>query len=1586
MTELKVTVAELKEMAKALQLKGYSNLNKKELIEMISNATANTTTNATAVDVDVKEPVKATVLDTTAEKRKEVKEMKHTIETRKSAAKAIRVKQIKQANVLFATNSNTEETINIVLSFLYAKDKDVVAGTVEINSKHSVNMFTIEKLSKLGANEELISAAYKRAELKSISPKAKFERTMLKKWSKKLGQCAIYQIELSKPFSFKSKEQGKFYASTNVIVAQESPLLRFCDNKQMKFSDSTISKVMNGTTDIVYMKLSDLVGDAMSPAMIRVAFDRLVSTKGEGIYLNIQKNGEANVSWYEPSQHRTESSKFYMPIGSETIKYELLNISPSGYRSGSIVLGAVKKYTRDANGVISNDGGACDKREWLVDVANDCSISKSFKEVDKFGHSTWKKMTELKAFKSAVRIANCNAPSKVSFKVKNAVVLDNIAEFACYDANTPNVSAYEREDVKLAIEAIVKAKAQGNNEEIKNATNALSELPGIIMCNDTKDGNVFASAESQCEFLNDQGEFISLSAVLGTCFQTRGIGSLKSSMTFVKRLQLANLTKFLVELGCTVNYAIFNGKRVSWTQLTAMEQSSLLSSIDVLADRNAIKLDEHDDNVNVTMLKMAYDCETKFSQILNIAMAVADMDETVNLLERRFINYVKDAFKQVGINFELDENGNIGNASFDPISIQRISNDPQLMEHLLSSDPEMVIAAFPYALRHVMENNIETICKRITNLDIPVDATYTVVQADPAVLFGFRALNDNEFFCSDENNKAEESVAIRQPMSGDSAVTYFKRVTLSTIMGRVSASSTTTEAQEFVFAYYKNSTGYNTICASHYLMEKHDGMDWDIDAMIFYYDTEIIDICKKMPEFGTKINRSYVDYTITEQEKIITAWKDSNGEEVLRRPGKEFKTGSKEVISKSSRPVSTKTRVSGTTVTEKTTTVAFNNVARLAEKIFENPIADVGTITSGFYNNVLIKLCLIQGIEVESICAKLKEYYGCNGTGVRYVSPINQTISKEGYVQYELNKDVVVEAMIRFSESEGSVEDCLTYIIDCCIINRYPAESSIDAAKQDYKILDYVNHRDIIRCLGMDKHLAFVPVNYKTDVTVSVLGGQYSGIDEAYLSDFNTELFEESCAKLGATPTRFMNLSMVAGIEKITKKDKQILAVIDPIANLKYDLCDIVNQIIILAEDKVREYVLSDKAMEIRAEIKSTFREKMDLKEDQDETAIFTSDVDRIIKNIKNAYYALTKTTKQDDIKRMIKEDVYEETTVKDFLTNQGIAGIRNFAKMSFANMSSADIGVLIAAYYVIDLEEAIANDEPISTINPGLCKVMEEEFITGLSALGFENVDFIGEKVASIVNMTDEKFGKVKTIDGEFIEVVGGCAVTEINGVEYEVRMDSKKANIEGFVDGGYVIAERTMNVDESNDMILSGYNAASIMESDMNSFLNRVEGYTFAPKEGKLSNVLFGTIGETEEYICQLSLSDYAKRYIDTASELGLLNSANVSILVKVSEERYYTSVVLHDIMDHDAEIRQQMADNKKSKKETKQHQAPANAPTAEEIRAKAGQIIGGRTQSTKAVPQQPQSATTVNVAASTKTTTNEIVRGTAPIRYNA
>ena len=240
------------------------------------------------------------------------------------------------------------------------------------------------------------------------------------------------------------------------------------------------------------------------------------------------------------------------------------------------------------------------------------------------------------------------------------------------------------------------------------------------------------------------------------------------------------------------------------------------------------------------------------SMVTAMAMLVANEAKASKLLLNKSIAGISKKFKQLGIKFEYAD-GNVNGVELDTEGLKALNNEGQFMSYLLKCDPAKTIAMFPGVVRSEFANIIKGIAKTISKAEIELEeSTYTVVQADKGVIFGTQILAEDEMFCA--TLEAGKEVAItRHPISALTAVTILKTVGLEEIIERILATNLSIDKKMFLINYYGRANQWCIIPASHRLMEKHDGMDFDIDAVQIIADQDVVEILKEIEDRGSVI-------------------------------------------------------------------------------------------------------------------------------------------------------------------------------------------------------------------------------------------------------------------------------------------------------------------------------------------------------------------------------------------------------------------------------------------------------------------------------------------------------------------------------------------------------------------------------------------------------------------------------------------------------------------------------------------------------------------------------------------------------------
>lgn len=1501
-----LTVVVLKEQAKALGINGAYKMKKDELIEALNN-----------IELKGEDTMENSVVNNGVENKEEVKEVENmnglnVVEIMELVAGDITngYRRVVTQNVIADLNDGINvdvEEVKIAAAYLRG------AKTVNVLDMHDVANF-VDK----GLNEEAIDTL---CDLISVTSAQTFKMEKdfkaMKKWSKELRVILQRQLEVDRV----KRGSSKVKSSIRLMASQESDVLRAIGFEETKMADTGYATVRLGTNELLTLKLGNgLIGDEDGLPALDSVFNKIASIGEQGIYVIISKNGVGQASWYAPSKGK-------MKEGDIAYKYEFLDMTASGGRTGSLTLAAVKRYSK-VNGKITSVN--CDKREAILNASTYNGWKLTFKEASGEGLvEKFKEYTQTQVFKNLNREANGNAPSKIGFGVKYAFVFDNIGAYSMYNVANPSISAHNN---AKAMELFTNFLKSSNKDEKKELVDELNRM-GICLVPDTRDGNVFGNAETMTEFYNEEGLPVNYYSVAGTTNQSRGIGTLKSSITFLRTEDLRLIAEYNLAIGNTVDYVIYEGKKMSFNDLTDDMLQELLDNLQIAADRNAIKLGEHADDTKIVFLKMAYESDTKLSQILNIAMAHSDMKRTKALLEKKMVEVFANAFSKVGVSFEID-NGKITNSVFSLDAIKRMNNSTQIMEYLFSNDPERILAAFPYAVRHILANDIKSIANRITALDLPTDARYSVIQSDLAVIYGFRILNDNEVYLADQTITAKRVSAIRQPMSGLIAVSTFNVVKLREIISRINNLETSTEIKNALLNYYRDAKGFNIIPASHYLMEKHDGMDFDIDAMMFYFEEEVVDILSNIKEQGVKIERNEDDYRETLEETCIKAWQQEEVE-YLQAPSQEgeIEYAINTDIAENSRESIASSIMAGAIADAKAKSVRkitmnFNDKLEVIRTFFKNPVADVGVITSDFYNNAIALIELLKGGEnAEAICEALRTSYNCEkqeDESSSYISPINSDV-KEVIV----TKSICTSMIYRFKASAGTLQDCIYFIADCCLANRYPAESSIDVVKNGYFMLNYFAHRTMFSCLGLDKHMTFFTVPC-IDVAVKSLpevsfNSHLDGIEES-AELFNSRIYNNARTALGLeSKESLFKLPMIADLRKCKGA-----VIIDQIAELKLGLMDVANMLIVLVENELERYVTSPTAAAIRQDIVDQYNENSKLYENNN------LNMKSIIISIENAYNRLSSSLKEQDL-----GDAYDTMISKEYIESFGIASIRNFAEIAFNGLSKADIGVMITNYYIEQLMMSIANGK-ISTINPGVIKVLEEEFIIGLGELGFDNMGIIAETVDCVI--TDKAIKSAKFALDQYVEISGGSGyVTLEDGSTIKVKTTEKKASIAGYVEQDenrvVIVAEKEYNRVEESGITIAVQNFNSKYSCD--EIINLATSLEFKREQAvnggtqKIYNAIIATFANgVKQVACTLVANEYAKQFLEAASDLGLLTSDIISIYNTTyvdanhpeNEEKTIGCVYFAGIMENEEIILEKAAIKRAEKRASKSNKRQA------------------------------------------------------------
>lgn len=693
----------------------------------------------------------------------------------------------------------------------------------------------------------------------------------------------------------------------------------------------------------------------------------------------------------------------------ERLIYKFISITASGLRNGTFNFA-----------LVSRNGVSCDKRIWALDTLTSGFFSKTFLGEDQ--------VTNEKAFKSLNRLSlGFTDSKKMTEKAGTFVVFKNFSE--------------------------------------KAVTKDGRSLENIM------DGRVFIN--SKLLKASKGFESFTLNYIEKQVIQCRAEAhGLKAAGQFMSSNMLKVLAKALIARGTAISYAIVDGVRVEAKDINLEE---VLGNLDALFDENGLKYPTNT-AMELTLMKQAYASDSKLTMVVNMMMMQIDSKMFKAAVTSAFKKDVISKLKGVGVTIEFSEAGKLVNAVFN--EEERKNNDPLFSTFLFKSCPLATIALLPGVLKSQMGTIIESIKNGVNALNPAVDSKYMVVQADLGALLGAPILSckpgNIECYCGLLNKEDVSRVsAVRNPISSLTSVTTFKLVSLEEIIRRVMASDLTNEEKELVIYSYKKSETYVTIPASHYLMEKHDGMDYDIDAMCFIIDVACVAILSKVRELGTVIPDGDVNrYKKLTSEIAIDEWQKSC-----------VKNKCIMTLDLPQDIAATNKKYDGTMEAEEGAFKPSNKVKKqnpfdlmlgLVEKYFADSNANVGEIANAFYNNALITFALksyLNDDKKKFVASRFARAYGCKGTE-GYKSPVTVTKDTDGFEFITVDKKLCIDTIRAFVNSNGSVESLIMFLEDCCKLNRYPAETAIDAAKNNYKITNFFKHSFIIKAMGSDKVVA----------------------------------------------------------------------------------------------------------------------------------------------------------------------------------------------------------------------------------------------------------------------------------------------------------------------------------------------------------------------------------------------------------------------------------------------------------------------------------------------------------------------------------
>lgn len=1344
-----------------------------------------------------------------------------TVVVLKEQAKALGIKgayKMKKAELIEALNTvevkGVEETMEnntIINNGVEVEMNGVVEmemnkGLVnnELKEKEVVNMNKLnERLARLvkEGNVDGIVKMVGRRNSKAFK--------MIKEASKDMKVVGSYQVVFRVDYNEENDVKSPYLVvDLAANVGLGSNITRAAMTKFMKIADKSMVLNIEGTTEIISINLDDSLfleteNKNLARQLEEIRTRVFSMLKGGDI---TKRNRESlNIVFSDNGLARVEFNANAEVKEDEVMKqYKFLGVSPSGLRSKSFQAASVKIKTFKHDGFVD-----CDRRTYLLNESVDGCMD-DFIENNEFRDLK----SKAAQFKNATRITMGTPGSKVVGEISNMIVFDNIA-----------------------------AGAKFNGKAAHN----------------TCDGNTIACAEYAHARLVEAGVPVSLADVVGVCEQVRGAG-LKASTIYELREDLVTLIRHLLssDSKAEVAYVIVDGVRYSsWTEVyEAGKAVEFFNNVELVADTNAMKITAHRDRFNLVRLKTAYQSNMNLSMVTAMAMLVANEAKASKLLLNKSIAGIAKKFKQLGVKFEY-ENGMVNGVELDLEGLKALNNEAQFMSYLLKCDPAKTIAMFPGVVRSEFANIIKGIAKTISKAEIELEnSTYTVVQADKGVIFGTQILDEHEMFCHTLPSGIEVAIT-RHPISALNAVTILKTVSLEEVIERILATDLSIDKKMFLINYYGRSNQWCIIPASHRLMEKHDGMDFDIDAVQIIADQDVVEILKELKDRGSVIKdtpEADADrHTETPEEKAIVA-AQKNRNVSFARP-QAIKSESTTEVARTSRVVVNRKKNNS-----KKFDLSFDAVCSLSKEYYSTTIAGVGVIANAFYVNGLI----LSTLKSESVDMKVKEaitkafkmYYRCNGNK-DYVS----TVDRDAEI-YEVEKKDCSAAVFRFAESNGTLNSLITYLEDCCDYNRYLAETSIDSAKNNFFIINMFNHGRIVSPKGAKQNCKVV-LKEANETFAQIANAQ---------GETENNFFELELLQFQSTGLELNEWLECGGMKlnKYTNEMEQVsLAVEDALYLIKEESRIVANELIVLASKLLEDEILSDYAVELRNSITT------------EASAIVNGrPTAHVIDSVSRTFTTLTLALKENNADEKTSDEI-EGISKVEYLKTVAINGIKNFARHALSDLTSLEIGAIICN----ELVKGVSN-ENCKAINSAFYKIFADEMVEFLSEVGFDNVGFIGEEIS---------YAHVDSVKVNVADFVG--TIVSVNDGQAEIEdtvlvMKNKRTSLTGSIveiDGRFfvkavrenseVVAEHGMylNVNKKFDKYCVDISNVDVL------------GYRFKAKQGDVYSGIYAFDAQDKEYlVAAVSGREEVTKILKNA------DLSNISIMTHTSEKGYTSRVV--------------------------------------------------------------------------------------------
>ena len=915
--------------------------------------------------------------------------------------------------------------------------------------------------------------------------------------------------------------------------------------------------------------------------------------------------------------------------------------------------------------------------------------------------------------------------------------------------------------------------------------------------------NIFESKDG-LQFIAMEKLINTIEGCYGANLQTRG-ESLKCSSIDMAHNDLLALYKELKNIGVEIKAYGVNGKMVTPEEFNALDEeakTTWASRLSLVTDNNARKLKTmkgDNGSLNITALKVAKDIESGLSMVTIMMMLEADSVKANKILRDKLVKTAEKCFGGLGVKIDTDTNGFLENVRID--LGQNLNSSTMVEEHMIGVDPDLMFEAIPMSISGSLHNAITSISNMVNDMKLDCEALYSVVQSDFAAMFNALVLAENE--CYNSNFEPGQKVAAsRHPISGLLAVTTFTNVGIKEIRVRILALNVSDSIKRLLLSMYNKVNGYTVIPASKFLMEKHDGMDFDIDAMVIYLDAEIVELLEKITNGGVMVVRTDADFEKLADEEAI--------EEAQRKTWMTFESHKKQFPTGTKAEEKTVSATMGTTkagflkkakkknAIERMTSARglvevsiFNDIANSFYNYIASGIASVGAVVSSYYNNQCILEFLkntTDEVMKKKVVRIFKEYYACECKKA-YATPFKKIYDDlQKKLTVVVKKEDCIEAVIGYKNSYGTEEDLIAYLEDCCIGNRFPAETAIDAAKNFFIVLNYFKHEQVLKALGSDKNMKVVleenDKTFKETVEDEDYQDQY-GIKGNEINVFNVK-FLKAVIKNGYLLKPEMTKKEMIEAGRI---DQSVPCIMDKLGQIKMELIDMANIIIAIVAVKLEQKAFSEDAIKLRNKIRLELTKHSKVTVAVNAVGLVNSTAMTITDELKKAV-----EIKGDGENMAAKE--FEKTVIVPSLKNLVTMTSCKMVQGEFQNdFDQKDIGLAVLKNMlrnVSDIDSGSNNGKKPYGNNSTMLKVFEEELIIALEYLNnneiikCDNADKMRYDWEQIKEVKDERNKPVSLDQFAGVDVADGLVEN------FEVIAYNKRAKLNGMIaeiDGKYFV-----------------------------------------------------------------------------------------------------------------------------------------------------------------------------------------------------